>query len=300
MVHDEVRTLAAAYQRIPAHHLNAVNKLTPMNYALLAGGHGEPDATRKAQLCDRGRCSSPAPHGHHQGEVCDAKWETRLFSKGVHLQNALIQIERVNTKFRHMPLVKIQLNFTNGAHLMFVRSDPNDPASLTCQSLYHPSNVFSAATREKADASLAQLKPKLEFLVDDRGRALHAKPRLSSFHPQVLFRHAPSPFPTSQTGFAFTPMSSLSFQMRPAETVAGCRPGIRETNPAAVDYRPRVLSRSATPNLYDPIDERNRRTPDLGGTIGFQHGPLTGDVGHRSMFTPGKVRPRTVTPGVAY
>jgi len=260
--------LATSYQRIPAATLAAVKPLTPLNFAVLSGDvHTYNRDVRAAK--ERSAC----PYTKRAARL-GARWETKSFPRGVTLQNALLQVEAVNaaTPVLH----KVQMNFTNGAHLAYERKTPTDPATLAAVTLYDPSNTFRATAAPRVAQRRAEKK--MDFLVDERGRALKPNPnRLSSFDPRSLYRHTPDPGRASPAGYAFTPLSTISFQVRPSSAVPGCRNPIGATNPHAAEYRPRVLSRAATPNFFEPVDERNRATPALKGSVG-------------------RVRPRTATP----
>jgi hypothetical protein len=259
MGQHDVHNLAAAYQRIPAATLAAIKPLQPLNYAVLENND---DACAPQLLgSDNKRLQRVA-----------GRWVTKRLPKDVTLQVALLLIEAENAK---TPVLhKVQLNFANGAHLQFERTVPSKPATLQGGQVYDPASVFTKTTAPRVTERREEQR--LDFIVDNKGRSLKPNPhRPSSFDPRVLYRTAPNPGPTSQVGYAFTPMSAIAFQVRPCSAITGCRPGIRDTNPAAVNYRPRLLSRSHSPTMFEPIDDRNRTSP--------------------VTYSVGRVRPRTAT-----
>ena len=273
---SQVQTLALAYQRIPAATLNEMRKMEPLNYALLVG---DEYAVKPPQRSSSAAARPATAGGCRRSDAPEifAKWDTRRFQRGTTLQSALLAIEAANSA---TPVLhKLHLNFANGHILSYARSNPRDPTTLTASSVYDPSGAFVGTTAPRVEERREEKNGRLNFLVDDKGRALKPNPeRKSSFHPDVLFRHSPSPGPNISTAYRFTPLSSITFQVRPSATITGCRPTIRETNPAAVGFRPRIVSRPASPIIYEPIDERNHSlTPALNGSVG-------------------RVRPRTATP----
>lgn len=146
--------------------------------------------------------------------------------------------------------------------MMFSRSAPTDPETLQCVNLYDPGAAFNSRTHNKIlEESRAQNAKKLKQISDDRGRALrpptNKSPSRKTFSPEKLYHGAPPPT-VGSVGFDFTPVSCLSFQVRPNTQVTGCRPSIRDTNPRAVEFRPRSLQRPISPNQFEAVDGRNR------------------------------------------
>lgn len=244
------------YQRIPGPVLSEIKKQRPLNYAVLE----LPSVASPGTL--------NGPWGSGQRDDNNATWKTHAFAGSPTLATALRALEAANTATKR--LQKLQLNFANGSHVRFARSNFSDANSLAFRGAFNPAAQSRPQTaprrgplRATAAASEVRAAQAPKFLVDDRGRALQPKPRLSSFHPESLFKDAPRPS-TPTVGFAFTPVSSLSYQMRPNSAITGCRPNLRDTNPAAVHHRPRPLSRAASPNLFESVDARNRATPQPG------------------------------------
>lgn len=256
MVLNDVHNLAAAYQRISGPVLATMKQVHPLNYAVLSA---DPSAVQ--EYLDNSHCCRTSKE-----QQARATWKKKQLTKEVTLQQALLEIERVNSE---TPLLfKIQLNFTNGSHATFVRAEPLQPATLSCSSMYNANAAFTESTSNHVTMRRTEKGAKLEFIVDDKGRSLKPNAgRPSSFSREVLFRNSPAPFVT-KPGYAFTPMSSLTYQVRPATTIAGARPGLRDASPKAVEHRPRIISRPTSPNFYEPIDERNRMTPALAGSRG--------------------------------
>jgi hypothetical protein len=254
--------LANMFQRLPGHALAAINPLRPSNFAALEIPLHAP----------RDVVANP---GSNRGDVF-SQWKSYTLPHEATLRDALAAIERANSSTKRAR--KFQLNFTNGAHMVLSRDDPDDPTSLVFQTVYNPGQVYQQHTARSVERGRGENDSKLKFVADERGRLMNRRPEsASSFSPQRLFREAPNPITRGHDGYAFTAMSALSHQLRPNRIITGVRPGLRETSPDATYFRPRPVSaafaakatlsadRGATPmtSLYptERVDHRYRTIP---------------------------------------
>ena len=243
------RVLGSMYQRIPGELLAKMHHRRPLNYAILE--EQEVPARPGTAVCPLGRSNA------------FSRWKVHPLTSSVDFRHSLVILEEANAANRGA--IRIQLNFTDGTHATFARTDPSNPQTLRCVSLYDPSEVFCNKTVQKNTTARAFMAKKLRFISDDCGRSLNAadapRPRTSSpFHRDNLYRDCPAPT-TGRVGYQFTPMSYISFLVRPNSLVAGCRPKIRETNPQAVHYRPRPLHNPPAFLSTQVIDGRNSISP---------------------------------------
>ena len=248
---NEVGVLANMYQRIPANVLYKMEAKNVLNFAILIGD---------PLPATRGFKSNPCTH-----------WQTHALLGHESLTRALRRVEEVNQSTKY--LEKVKINFADGYCVTLARENPINPGTLRFATEYDPSEKFVATTASKAAASRSILQKKLQFVSDDRGRSLSLRPTSSKSNRPTSPLGVTTPQPGS-VGFTFTPVSTLSFAMRPNSIVPGCRPSIRNTNPQAIHYRPRALTRPLSPSVAEHadglilnqchnIDYRNSMTPKL-------------------------------------
>lgn len=279
-------SLANMYQRLPGHALAAINPLKPCNFAALEIPAWAPKEAIAYSVATSNR-----------GDVFST-WKTYTLPNEAKLKHALAAIERANSSMKRAR--KFQLNFTNGAHMVLSRDDPDDKTTLVFHSVYNPNTVYEAATARSVSRNRGPNKEKLKVLADERGHLIKRRAdSQSSFSPAKLFNHAPNTS-VSRTGFAFTPVSGISHQVKPNEIIAGVRPGLRETSPQAALYRPRPVSaaflnkatlsqqRGATPftSVYpnETLDHRFRKAAT--GTPGGQMPSIPRQQYAQSARTP--------------
>ncbi len=280
-------SLANMYQRLPGHALATINPLKPSNFAAL-----EIPAWAPKEAIAYSAATS------NRGDVFST-WKTYTLPNEAKLKHALAAIERANASMKRAR--KFQLNFTNGAHMVLSRDDPDDPTSLVFHSVYNPNTVFQAATARSVSRNRGPNEQKLKVLADENGHLINRRAdSLSSFSPAKLFNHAPNTS-VSRAGFAFTPVSGISHQVKPNEIIRGVRPGLRETSPQAALFRPRPVSaaflpkatlsqqRGATPftSVYtnEKLDHRFRKAAN--GTVGGQLPSIAREqYGQNSARTP--------------
>jgi len=229
--------LGNMFERIAGPTLNSVQGKHPMNYATL-----ELPLHLVRTYSDR------------SARQCEAfaKWVVHPFSTAnVAFHHALLKIEHAN---QQPNVIKIQLNFSDASHLTLERAQVGLPDSLRCAESYDPQAVFRKQTQTVSAAFNSSFARKLRTLVDERGHPTYPhSARPSTFNRDRLFRTAPEPV-TGRAGYQFTPVSYLSFEMRPNSRIPGCRPGITETNKRYVGFRPRPLS----PKPTSPITQEDR------------------------------------------
>jgi hypothetical protein len=250
-----VGTLADMYQRIPGDYLSVMKRLQPLNYSILtapARSHG-----LRPSIANPTRGTAVAA----VRDSVQARWQTRTVSHDATLASALLAVELANADEEHAQ--KFQLNFSNGVHAVFSRRVQADAASLRCVTLYDPSAAFVGRTAQAAAEGRAPLRARLAYIVDAKGHSLRPRTATpSSFAYSQLYKNAPSPT-VGAVGYQFMPVSAIGYQVKPNATIVGCRPIIRETNPQAVHFRPRPLSRPACRTVFegDMLDARHRASP---------------------------------------
>lgn len=221
-------SLANMYQRLPGHALAAINPLKPSNFAALEIPSWAPRNVIANTTSTR-------------GDVFSA-WKTYTLPNEAGLKYALAAIERANRSTKRAR--KFQLNFTNGAHMVLARDDPDDQSTLVFHSVYNPNSVFQVATSASVARNRGPNLASIKVIADGNGHLLHRPANdVSSFSPQRLFSHAPNTS-VSRTAFAFTPVSGISHQLKPNQILPGVRPGLRETSPHASIFRPRPVSKA--------------------------------------------------------
>lgn len=293
---NRVMTLANAYERIPSEMLRRLSGREPLNYAVLQEPRLPEFVTR---LRSRVALNAVAANGlAHQPDRdgVHAKWEAKTFGKDITLQSALCTLELANAAAP--AAAKFKLNFTDGVVLTFARSDVSNPATLRATSLYDPQSAFRSATSERCAESGAILQQRLKFVSDSRGRLLQRPataggrahtPAAGTFSADELYKHTPAPT-TGRAGFTFTPVSYLSFLVKPNSQIPGCRPNLRNSNEQAIHYRPRLFRHPKPTFAPDvPIDGRNTASPSppRGGSGSRSRGHSAGRSPHRPVTASG-------------
>jgi hypothetical protein len=231
-----VGTLATMWQRIPGHVAADIADRSPLSYSLLLLPH--PQALKPLGVGDDKMI---------WGRTRDhpfAKWTTKSFVKDTTLKQALVIVGKENED--NARLLKIRLTFLDGVQMTLERTHVSDPSSLVCVSCYDPSAVYRETTQLRASQSRMTLVKQLKALSDHQGRI--TTPGVNppkTFSPEVLYRDCPPP-QHQQPGYNFTPMSHVSYMTRPNVKLRGVRPGVCDTAPAAIHFRPRAFMRSVT------------------------------------------------------
>lgn len=266
------------WQRIPGDVASDIAERVPLNYALL-------ELPEKQALKPLGVCDQKEIWGRTRDHPY-ARWVTKSFVKGTSLKDALVIVEKENAALPR--LVKARINFFDGVQLTLERKNVADPSSLSCTGLYDPSGKFKETTTLRCTQSRQLLDKKLQPLADDRGRIIATAPALPSFAPESLYRNCPPPN-HEQPGYDFEPMSHTSFLVRPNVKLPGVRPGVCDTAPAAIHFRPRAFQRAQTstrPHTLNPeVFKVGSQTLDLAlqASVVDQRNKV---VPHKQNFSP--------------
>ncbi|ORC84863.1 uncharacterized protein TM35_000401300 [Trypanosoma theileri] len=179
-----------------------------------------------------------------------ARWTTHALPKGATYRDALDAVEDANRT--QWGFLKGRIQFATGGFDTYARRNPNDAATLACVGTYDPNSVFRGVTAAAAMESRTRLLPRLRPLVNEHGhytqsqsqsQSSSAKTLPRTFAPQVLYASCPPPV-LSQAGYDFTPMSHISFLLRPSEPSTGARDVRSDFVPMrSSDYRPRAYNR---------------------------------------------------------
>ncbi|KAH9586744.1 hypothetical protein LSM04_009486 [Trypanosoma melophagium] len=192
-------------------------------------------------------------HGGIIGSARDhalARWTTHALPKSATYRDALDAVEEANRT--QWGFLKGRIQFATGGFDTYARRNPQDAATLTCVGTYDPNAVFRGVTEAAAAESRTRLLPRLRPLVDERGHNTLSQSQSSSskkalprtFAPQVLYASCPPPV-ISQAGYDFTPMSHISFLLRPGEPSTGARDVRSDFLPMrSNDYRTRAYNRA--------------------------------------------------------
>lgn len=251
-----VSCLATMWQRIPGNVASDIADRVPLNYALL-------ELPSKQLLKPLGVSDEKEVWGRTRDHPY-AKWVTKGFVKGTTLKEALVIVEKENAA--RPRLAKARIVFFDGVQLTLERRNVNDPASLVCVSSYDPSGTFREVTTLRATLSRQTLEKQLRPLSDTNGRITTAAHAPSSFAPEMLYRNCPPPN-HEQPGFDFQPVSHTAFLVRPNTKLPGVRPGVCDTAPQAIHFRPRAFLRAQSVEHRSTINPEvfpvGKRTLDL-------------------------------------
>lgn len=253
-----VSALATMWQRIPGHVAADIAHRIPLNYALL-------ELPPNQLLKPLGVGDDKEVWGRTRDHPY-SKWSTKSFVKDTTLKEALVIVEKENAALPR--LAKARIQFFDGVQLTLERKNVNDPSSLVCVSCYDPSGKYHETTSLRASESRNSLTKQLKPLSDNNGRitATGSNKPPSSFAPEVLYRDCPPP-DHNQPGFDFEPVSHNSFLVRPNVKLPGVRPGVCDTAPAAIHFRPRAFLRAQS------VEHKHTKNPEV-----FQVGTRTLDL----------------------
>lgn len=225
--------LASMYQRIPYSILSQVNKKKPQNYAICKLPTTNANNPHDPSVASFETARSMSSKGGGLRETAFARWETVTFPKDIDFERALEAIEVSNSK--EPRVLKYKLTFADGCHILLTRSNWEDHSTLYCTEAYDPNGAFHKMTNgKKDDFAATEGKKRATALADVKGH-LKDRKRLDDGSPLNHSFAAPQP-KVGAAGYAFTPMSYVSHEVRPNKNFPGVRPGLRETNRTAHQF----------------------------------------------------------------
>lgn len=249
-----VGTLATMWQRIPGHIASDIADRIPLSYSLLI-------LPSQQALKSLGVGDDKAIWGSTRDHPY-AKWSTKSFVKGTTLKQALVILGNENENNKR--LVKMRMTFFDGVQMTLERSRVEDVSSLACVSCYDPSGTYRETTTLHSSQSRMTLVKQLKAIADHQGRITTENIALpKTFAPDVLFRNCPPPF-IQKPGYDFTPVSHISYLTRPNVKLRGVRPGICDTAPSAINFRPRAFLRAETRGTVQHKFTENPEVYNLG------------------------------------
>lgn len=252
-----VGTLATMWQRIPGHVASDIADRIPLSYSLLI-------LPSQATLKSLGVSDEKAVWGSTRDHPY-AKWTTKSFVKGTTLKQALVILGNENENNKR--LIKMRMTFFDGVQMTLERSRVEDVSSLACVSCYDPSGTYRDTTSLTASQSRMTLVKQLKSIADHQGRITTPNVALpKTFAPENLFRNCPPPF-IQKPGYDFTPVSHISYLTRPNVKMPGVRPGICDTAPGAINFRPRAFLRAETRGTVDHKFTENPEVYNLGSRV---------------------------------
>jgi len=225
--------LASMYQRIPYDTLNRVNKKKPQNYAICRLPSTSANNPHDPSVASFEKARKGAAPPGMRLDTAFARWETVPFPKDIDFERALEAIENSNS--REPRVLKYKLNFADGSHILLKRSNWEDASTLNCEECYDPNGAFQKMTGSKKDDFAAtEGKKRAAALANGCGHLTERK-RDGEGSPLNHSFAAPQP-KVGGAGYAFTPMSYISHEVRPNQNFPGVRPGLRETNKTAHQF----------------------------------------------------------------